>query len=156
MNSHINRSTISFFPLDPFDVNNILGSVTLNHFTNLLSLVVTTNNLIKLNNINYFIFNKMPCHTCTSSSFLMGIDLTPYFCLNSFESGALIIRRRICDGALKCFFLFFLLDEVTNLFNFTILIQAWTYDNEYKMLNTWTRIKKVKFMLIQYTIINQA
>lgn len=58
--------------------------------------------------------------TWTSSSFLTGIDRTLYFCRSSLDRGADISLRRMCDGAVKCAFLFFRLEAVTNLFNFMV------------------------------------
>lgn len=59
--------------------------------------------------------------TCTSSSLRMGIDLTLYFCLRSLDRGADMSLRLMCEGAVKCLFLFFLLEEVTKLLNFILL-----------------------------------
>ena len=57
-------------------------------------------------------------HTCTSSSLRMGILRTLCFCLRSLESGALMILRRMWDGAWKWRLLFFLREDDTNLFSF--------------------------------------
>ena len=59
--------------------------------------------------------------TWTSSSFLMGMDRTPYLALSSLDRGADINFLRMWEGAEKCLFLCFLLEEVTNLFNFIVI-----------------------------------
>lgn len=59
--------------------------------------------------------------TCTSSSFLIGIDRTLYFCLSSLDKGADISTRRICDGAVKCRLRFLLLEDDTSLLNFMLI-----------------------------------
>ena len=61
---------------------------------------------------------KCPRVTTTSSSFLIGIDLTLYFCLNSLLNGALRSFLRTLEGAEKCLFLLFRREELTFLLNF--------------------------------------
>lgn len=57
----------------------------------------------------------------------MGMDLTLYFCLSSLERGEDINLRRMCDGAVKWRFLFFLRDAVTSLLNFIVITpETWT------------------------------
>jgi hypothetical protein len=51
MNSNINCSTVSFFTLNPFNVNYILFSVYLDNFANLLASKMSSYNL-KYNNLN--------------------------------------------------------------------------------------------------------
>lgn len=62
--------------------------------------------------------------TWTSSSLRIGMDFTLNFCLNSFERGDDISTRLMCEGALKCLFLFFLLEEVTCLLYFILPLAA--------------------------------
>ena len=45
MNTDENGCTIGLFPLDPFDVQDKFLSVTLDNLSNLLTLVVSTNDL---------------------------------------------------------------------------------------------------------------
>lgn len=52
--------------------------------------------------------------TWTSSSFLMGMDLTLYFWRSSLERGEDMIFLRMCEGALKCLLRFLRREEVTN------------------------------------------
>ena len=131
MNTDKNRCTIGLFPLDPFDVQDKFLSVTLDNLPDLLTLVVSTNDLKEWCNFCYFqdpidttwntcrdIESKL---TCTSSSFLTGMDLTPYFVLSSLDNGADMIRRRMWEGALKCFFLATRREPDTSLFIFAIL-----------------------------------
>lgn len=48
----------------------------------------------------------------------MGMVRTLYFCLSSLDKGADMSVLLICEGAVKCLFLFLLLDAVTSLLNF--------------------------------------
>ena len=57
-------------------------------------------------------------HTWTSSSFLTGMDLTPYLVLSSLERGADMRRLLMWEGAEKCLFLDLDRSEETCLFNF--------------------------------------
>lgn len=59
--------------------------------------------------------------TCTSSSLRIGMLRTLYLDFNSFDNGAVINFRRICDGALKCLLRFLLRSDVTNLLNFILI-----------------------------------
>ena len=49
MDSNINCSTVHFFALDSLDVNNVLLAIDLDHLTNLLTFVVTSNHLSNTN-----------------------------------------------------------------------------------------------------------
>lgn len=64
----------------------------------------------------------MQKRTCTSSSLRMGIVRTLYFCLSSLDKGADINRLLTCEGAVKCLFLFLLLDADTSLLNFILIV----------------------------------
>ena len=120
MNTDVNRGAVRFFALDSLDINDIFCSIALNNFADLLALIMTPHHLSITQPLEGNHQNKW-LHTWTSSSFLIGILLTPYFCLNSLLSGADIILLRIWEAALKCFFLFFLLEEDTNLFILAII-----------------------------------
>jgi hypothetical protein len=66
MNAHRDCSSISLFSLNPLDVDHKFLTITLNHFANLLSLVVTTNNLFKYSHIG------IPL--CLGQQFLLYLD----------------------------------------------------------------------------------
>ena len=45
MDTDVNRGAVGFLSLDPFDINNIFCSITLDYFTDLLTLIVTSDHL---------------------------------------------------------------------------------------------------------------
>lgn len=62
----------------------------------------------------------------------MGIDLTLNFCLSSLDRGADMSTRLMWEGALKCLFLFFLLEDVTSLLYF--ILTLFTENPKYHVL----------------------
>ena len=66
MNAHGDCSSISLFSLNPLNVDHKFLTIALNHFANLLSLVVTTNNLGKYSQLEY--------HFSLGQSFLLYLD----------------------------------------------------------------------------------
>ena len=125
MNAHRDCSSISLFSLNPLDVDHKFLTITLNHFANLLSLVVTTNNLVKYSQLEYHFVkvNNFGC-TWTSSSLRMGMFRMLYFCLSSLDRGAVIRTRLSWDGALKWRLRFLRREELTRGLNFIVLASS--------------------------------
>lgn len=148
MDTNIYTPTICLLTLSPFNINNKLLSVYLYNFSNLLSFIMSTNNLEEFH-LEIEILERCYRITCTSSSFLMGIVLTLYFCLSSLERGADISFLRTWEGAVKCLFLFLLREAVTNLLNFMLgtaldtFYKQWGYiygtNHSWLKLNEYTK-----------------
>ena len=129
--------TIGLLSLDPLNVHHKLFTVTLDLLADLLSLVVTADHL-RQNQQNIKSNFKTTKHnhkvkslnstqtqdrwrlTWTSSSLRMGMLRMLYFCFSSFDRGAVINLRRMCEGALKWRLRFLRRDELTCVFNFIL------------------------------------
>lgn len=94
---------ISLFSLQPFSTDDVFLPVDLDHFANLLTFVMSSDNL------NLIILSSR--------------HRTLYFCLNSLESEEDILFLWIWEGALICYLWFLLRWTVTKELNF-ILVAA--------------------------------
>jgi len=137
-----NCGSIGFLTLDPFNVDHELLTIALDDFANLLSFIMASNNLKQkwnINNISPFTefatFAFEVRHTWTSSSLRMGMFRTLYFCLSSFDRGAVINFLRMWEGALKWRLRFLRREAVTLVFNF-ILCRSKSGEPEFRKMKT--------------------
>lgn len=97
MDTNMHGVTIGFLACNSFDVDDEFLSVHLGDLARWLTLVVTTGNL----DARGCARRDWAVLTATSSSLRMGMLRTLYRRRSSLFKGALIKRRRMCDGALK-------------------------------------------------------
>lgn len=128
----MDRGSIGLLSLHTLNVDDVLLSVDLHHFANLLTFVVSTDNLFVNNTQSntctfHFlyhlcqIYSNSDQNTWTSSSLRMGMDLTLYFWRSSLDRGEDMIFLLMCEGALKCLLRFLRREDVTNGFSFMML-----------------------------------
>ena len=77
----------------------------------------------------------------------MGMLLTPYLVRRSLESGELMILLRMCEGALKWRFRFFLREEDTILLNFMAAVKQ---EKQVDMMSKQTSPHPRKFYTLPY------
>ena len=87
--------------------------------------------------------------TWTSSSLRIGIVRTLYFCLNSLERGDDINLRLMCEGAVKCLFLFLRLDDVTNLFSFISRTAIYNPETPQSQMKHSTHLKIINTLRVK-------